>query len=77
MTIEELYSLNEDETAMLWFIVNKIDRPALMNVELEPEVFTAISRYWLAEKILNAKQFVKDEHLNIYESLTNKLGYIK
>jgi hypothetical protein len=77
MTLEELQSLNEDETAMLWYMVNKIGRPAIYGIELEPSVFPSISRFWLAEKILASKDSVKPEHLPIYESLTSKLGYIK
>ena len=77
MTLEELQSLNEDETAMLWFMVNKIGRPAIHGVELEPSVFPSISRYWLTEKILASKDSVKPEHMSVYESLTSKLGYIK
>lgn len=77
MTLEELQSLNEDETAMLWFMVNKIGRPAIYGIELEPSLFPSISRYWLAEKILASKDSVKPEHMFVYESLTSKLGYIK
>jgi hypothetical protein len=77
MTLEELHSLNEDETSMLWFIINKIDRPAIYGIELEPSVFPSINRYWLTEKVLKAKESVKPEHLSVYETLTSKLGYIK
>ena len=77
MTLEELYSLNDDETSMLWYIVNKIDRPAIYGIELEPSLFPSINRYWLTEKVLKAKESVKPEHLSIYETLTSKLSYIK
>jgi hypothetical protein len=77
MTLEELYSLNDDETSMLWYIVNKIDRPAIYGIELEPSLFPSINRHWLTEKFLKAKDSVQPEHLTIYESLTSKLGYIK
>jgi hypothetical protein len=77
MTLEELHSLNEDETSMLWFIINKIDRPAIYGIELEPSLFPSINRYWLTEKVLKAKESVKPEHLSIYETLTSKLSYIK
>jgi hypothetical protein len=77
MTLEELHSLNEDETSMLWFIINKIDRPAIYGIELEPSLFPSINRYWLTEKVLRAKESVKPEHLSVYETLTSKLGYIK
>jgi hypothetical protein len=77
MTLEELHSLNEDETSMLWFIINKIDRPAIYGIELEPSLFPSINRYWLTEKVLKAKESVKPEHLSVYETLTSKLGYIK
>jgi len=77
MTLEELQSLNDDETAMLWFMVNKIGRPAIYGIELEPSSFPSIRRHWLIEKILASKDYVKPEHLPIYESLTSKLGFIK
>lgn len=77
MTLEELYSLNDDETSMLWYIVNKIERPAIYGIELEPSLFPSINRYWLTEKVLKAKDSVQPEHLTTYESLTCKLGYIK
>ena len=77
MTLEELHSLNEDETSMLWFIINKIDRPAIYGIELEPSLFPSINRYWLTDKVLKAKESVKPEHLSVYETLTSKLGYIK
>ena len=77
MTLEELHSLNEDETSMLWFIINKIDRPAIYGIELEPSLVPSINRYWLTEKVLKAKESVKPEHLSVYETLTSKLGYIK
>jgi len=77
MTLEELYSLNDDETSMLWYIVNKIERPAIYGIELEPSLFPSINRYWLTEKVLKAKDSVQPEHLTTYESLTRKLGYIK
>ncbi len=77
MTLEELHSLNEDETSMLWFIINKIDKPAIYGIELEPSLFPSINRYWLTEKVLKAKESVKPEHLSVYETLTSKLGYIK
>ena len=77
MTLEELHSLNEDETSMLWFIINKIDRPAIYGIELDPSLFPSINRYWLTEKVLKAKESVKPEHLSVYETLTSKLGYIK
>lgn len=77
MTLEELKSLNEDETAMLWYIVNKTGRPVITGIELDPSVFPSINRYWLVEKILASKDSIKPEHIHIYESLTSKLGYIK
>jgi hypothetical protein len=77
MTLEELYSLNDDETSMLWYIVNKIDRPAIYGIELEPSLFPSINRHWLTERVLSTQTAIKEEHLSIYESLKSKLGYIK
>lgn len=74
MTLEELHSLNDDETAMLWFMVNKVFPPAIKDIELEPSLFTAIKHRWIANRVLTLKEHVKEEHKSIYESLKNKLG---
>lgn len=74
MTLEELHSLNEDETAMLWFMVNKVFPPAIKDIELEPSVFTAIKHRWIVNRLLTLKENIKEEHTPIYDSLKNKLG---
>jgi hypothetical protein len=74
MTLEQLHSLTEDETAMLWFMVNKVYKPAIVGIEMEPTIFTSISDKWLEHRIIQLKDNIKEEHLPIYESLKNKLG---
>jgi hypothetical protein len=77
MTLEQLHSLNEDETAMLWFMVNKIYKPAITDIEIEPTLFPSIQKHWLTERVLSTQTAIKEEHLSIYESFKSKLGYIK
>lgn len=76
MTIEQLHSLSDDETAMLWFMVNKVFPPAIRDIEMEPSIFTSIKHGWIVQRILNLKENVKEEHKPIYESLKNKLDII-
>lgn len=73
MTLEQLYSLNEDEIAMLWYIVNKIDKPVLAGIELEPQLFTAINKKTLIQRINNAESLIKEESKAVYESLKSKV----
>jgi hypothetical protein len=74
MTLEQLHSLTEDETAMLWFMVNKVYKPAIVGVEMEPSIFTSIKHRWLTHRVIQLKDNIKEEHVPIYESLKNKLG---
>lgn len=75
MTIDQLRSLNDDETAMLWYIINKLQPPVLSTDEMDPSVFTSINKYHLVERVLKAEQFIKDEAKPIYESLKLKLDF--
>jgi hypothetical protein len=73
MRLEQLHSLTEDETAMLWFMVNKVYKPAIVGVEMEPTVFPSIKHGWLVNRIGQLKDNIKDEHRPIYDSLKAKL----
>ena len=42
MKLDHLDSLTEDELAMLWFCVNKVNPSVLTGIELEPSLFVAI-----------------------------------
>ena len=73
MKLEQLKSLTEDELAMLWYCVNKINPPVLTGVELDPSLFVAIKHKALMNRLLSCAQYVKDEHREVYAGLMNKL----
>jgi hypothetical protein len=73
MKLDHLDSLTEDELAMLWFCVNKINPPVLSGVELEPEVFTSIKHKRLMDRLLQCAQYIKEEHHSIFTGLVAKL----
>lgn len=76
MKLEHLESLTEDELAMLWFCINKINPPVLSGVELEPSLFTSIKHKKLMDRVLQCAQYIKEEHKSIYVGLINKLKNI-
>lgn len=73
MKLEQLESLTEDELAMLWFILNKVNPPVLNGVELESSLFVSIKHGRLMDRILQCAQHVKDEHRAVFTGLVNKL----
>ena len=73
MKLEQLESLTEDELAMLWFCINKVNPPVISGIELEPSVFVAIKHKKLMDRILQCAQHVKDEHRSVFAGLVNKL----
>lgn len=73
MKLEQLKSLTEDELAMLWFCINKINPPVLAGVELDPQLFVAIKHKKLMDRLLQCAQHIKDEHRSVYAGLMNKL----
>lgn len=73
MKLEQLESLTEDELAMLWFILNKVNPPVLNGVELESSLFVSIKHRRLMDRILQCAQHVKDEHRAVFTGLVNKL----
>lgn len=74
MTLEQLNSLNEDEVAMLWYIVNKLNTPVLPGVELEPNLFPSIRKPFLIHRIIKAEESIVDTAKPIYAELKTKLG---
>lgn len=73
MTLEQLKSLTEDEVLMLWYIINKIEPAVMPGIELEPGLFTSVNREALLNRINKAKPLVKEEHIEIYNSIVSKL----
>lgn len=76
MRLEELNSLNDDELAMLWYAVNKVNPPVLAGVELEPSVFFSIKPQAIHQRIDQLEPAVKDEHRAVYDSLRQKLNML-
>jgi hypothetical protein len=73
MTLEQLNSLNEDETAMLWYVINKVN-PILSTVELDPPLFPSINKQRLMDRVSTAESLIKEEHRPIYDGLKFKMG---
>ena len=73
MKLEHLECLTEDELAMLWFCINKINPPVLAGIELEPSIFVAIKHKKLMDRVLQCAQYVKEEHHTVFTGLVNKL----
>lgn len=72
MTLEQLHSLDEDETAILWFIINKIDPPTLP-FEMDPKLFVSIKHNKLMDRLNQCESYIKDEHKGKFTSLKEKL----
>jgi hypothetical protein len=73
MKLEHLDSLTEDELAILWFCINKVNPPVLADIELEPELFIAIKHRKLMDRLLQCGQHVKEEYHSVFAGLINKL----
>jgi len=73
MTLDQIRSLNEDETAMLWFIINKVS-PILSTVELDPPLFSTINKHRLMDRVSKSESLIKEEHRPIYDGLKFKMG---
>jgi len=74
MTIDQLKSLNDDELAMLWFCINKVQPPILKGIELEPVLFTSINHKKLMDRLMQCKVHVKADYQKIYDGLYGKLS---
>lgn len=75
MKLEELRSLTDDETTMLWGIVNLATPPVISGYHVDPELFTSIKPDALKQRVNQFDKYVKPEYIEIYNSLKNKLGY--
>jgi hypothetical protein len=73
MKLEHLDSLTEDELAILWYCINKVNPPVLADIELEPELFIAIKHRKLMDRLLQCGQHVKEEYHSVFAGLINKL----
>ena len=75
MRLEQLRSLTEDETAMLWGIVNLGVPPVIAGYHMDPELFPSIKDEKLKQRVNQFDKYVKPEYIEIYNSLKLKLGY--
>lgn len=73
MKKEQLKSLNEDELSILWFCVNKVNPPVLKGIELDPVLFTSINHKMLMDRLLQCRQYIKEEYINVFDGLVHKL----
>jgi hypothetical protein len=74
MKLEQLNNLTDDEIAMLWHSINKIDPPVLTGIELEPELFPCIKHKNLMNRLVGLRIHVKEEHLPLFDGLVAKLN---
>jgi hypothetical protein len=75
MKLEQLSALTEDETAMLWGIVNLATPPIINAYQMDVELFTAIKDEKLKLRVNQFDKYVKPEYIELYNSLKAKLGY--
>jgi len=75
MTLDQLYSLTEDEVTMIWGIVNMGNPPVLTGQQVDPELFPFIKDHKLKDRVIQFDKYVKPEYIGIYTSLRSKLGY--
>ena len=75
MKLEQLSALTEDETALLWGIVNLATPPVINAYQMDVELFTAIKDEKLKQRVNQFDKYVKPEYIGIYTSLRSKLGY--
>lgn len=75
MKLEQLSALTEDETALLWGIVNLATPPVINAYQMDVELFTAIKDEKLKQRVNQFDKYVKLEYIELYNSLKAKLGY--
>ena len=75
MKLEQLSALTEDETALLWGIVNLATPPVINAYQMDVELFTAIKDEKLKLRVNQFDKYVKPEYIELYNSLKAKLGY--
>ena len=73
MTRNQLKSLTDDETAMLWGIVNLVNPPVMQGVQMDPSLFPSINHKMLIDRVMQCRKFLKQEHHEIFDGLVNKL----
>jgi hypothetical protein len=73
MKIEQLNSLNDDELAMLWAFVNKVNPPVIEGMELDYKLFTAIKHKKLLERVMQCKQYIKNEYHKVFDDMIAKI----
>ncbi len=74
MTLAQLEDLNEDELAMVLYVVNHIAPPVVPQMTFEPRNLTWFKHDELIKKMLNSFSRLKPEGHAIYVSLMQKLG---
>ena len=52
MTRDQLKSLSDDETAMLWGIVNIVNPPVMAGYQMDPSLFPSINRKMLMDRVM-------------------------
>ena len=75
MKLEQLSALTEDETALLWGIVNLATPPVINAYQMDVELFTAIKDEKLKLRVNQFDKYIKPEYIELYNSLKAKLGY--
>ena len=75
MKLEQLRSLTEDETIMLWGIVNLATPPVISAYQMDPDLFIFIKDDKLKQRVNQFDKYVKPEYIELYNSLKLKLGY--
>lgn len=73
MKLDHLDSLTEDELAILWYCINKIEPTIIKGIELEPELFTSITHKALMNRLTNCRIQIKEEHHQVFDGLVAKL----
>lgn len=73
MRIEQLHSLNDDELAMLWAFINKVNPPVIEGMELNYKLFTAIKHKQLLERVMQCKQYLKQEYHKTFDDMVAKI----
>ncbi len=76
LRLEYLNSLNEDEQALLWTIINYTGKKPIANVDMELSTFVALPAEIVNAKIIAAEKLIVAEKQPILHSLKNKLGII-
>lgn len=74
MTLNQLETLNEDELAMIMYIVNILSPLDVPKIQLTPRHLTWFRPEALNQKVLDCFPRVNPEYHEIYKSLLEKMG---